>query len=203
MLPPIVAPMGYPVACSATDVLRRDKRPRTREWIVGAQNQFVRLPTPLTNLRDNGRPMLTDKFCDFRAAGTRLTAFQPRFRAVNPVIRPRLRVLVTSDLGGRLDPGLERHGDLVPARPFEDVQVASIQTLYRRAIHAETMDLPRADLLVIDEAHHCPANTYTKIIESYPEAILLGLTATPCRGDETRRQPPRSLMITGAKFIGR
>jgi DNA repair protein RadD len=71
----------------------------------------------------------------------------------------------------------------VPARLLEDVQVASIQTLYRRAIHAETMDLPRADLLVIDEAHHCPANTYTKIIESYPEAILLGLTATPCRGD--------------------
>ena len=70
-----------------------------------------------------------------------------------------------------------------PARPLEDVQVASIQTLHRRAIHAETMDLPPADLLVIDEAHHCPANTYRKIIASYPEAILLGLTATPCRGD--------------------
>jgi DNA repair protein RadD len=70
-----------------------------------------------------------------------------------------------------------------PARPLEDVQVASIQTLYRRAIHAETMELPRADLLVIDEAHHCPADTYSKIIASYPEAVLLGLTATPCRGD--------------------
>ena len=71
----------------------------------------------------------------------------------------------------------------VPARPLEDVQVASIQTLHRRAIHAETMELPRADLLVIDEAHHCPADTYSKIIASYPDAILLGLTATPCRGD--------------------
>jgi DNA repair protein RadD len=70
-----------------------------------------------------------------------------------------------------------------PARPLEDVQVASIQTLHRRAIRAEMMDLPPADLLVIDEAHHCPANTYSKIIASYPEAILLGLTATPCRGD--------------------
>jgi DNA repair protein RadD len=70
-----------------------------------------------------------------------------------------------------------------PARPLEDVQVASIQTLHRRAIRAETMHLPPADLLVIDEAHHCPANTYSKIIASYPEAILLGLTATPCRGD--------------------
>jgi DNA repair protein RadD len=70
-----------------------------------------------------------------------------------------------------------------PARLLEDVQVASIQTLHRRAIRAETMDLPPAHLLMIDEAHHCPANTYSKIIAGYPEAILLGLTATPCRGD--------------------
>ena len=45
------------------------------------------------------------------------------------------------------------------------------------------MDLPPADLLVVDEAHHCPAETYGKIINAYPGAILLGLTATPCRGD--------------------
>jgi DNA repair protein RadD len=29
----------------------------------------------------------------------------------------------------------------------------------------------------------CPAETYRKIIDAYPDAILLGLTATPCRGD--------------------
>ena len=28
-----------------------------------------------------------------------------------------------------------------------------------------------------------PANTYRKIIDAYPDATLLGLTATPCRGD--------------------
>jgi DNA repair protein RadD len=68
-------------------------------------------------------------------------------------------------------------------RPLEAVQVASIQTLDRRAIRTAAMDLPPADLLVIDEAHHCPANTYRKIIDAYPDAIVLGLTATPCRGD--------------------
>jgi DNA repair protein RadD len=68
-------------------------------------------------------------------------------------------------------------------RALETVQVAAIQTLHRRAIHAETMPLPPADLLVIDEGHHCPAATYRKIIEAYPDAVLLGLTATPCRGD--------------------
>jgi superfamily II DNA or RNA helicase len=68
-------------------------------------------------------------------------------------------------------------------RPLENVQVASIQTLWTRAMRLERMDLPPADLLVIDEAHHCPAETYRKIIDAYPDAVLLGLTATPCRGD--------------------
>jgi DNA repair protein RadD len=69
------------------------------------------------------------------------------------------------------------------ARPLEPVQVASIQTLWTRAMHRESMDLPAADLLWIDEAHHCPARTYRKIIDAYPDAVLLGTTATPCRGD--------------------
>jgi DNA repair protein RadD len=68
-------------------------------------------------------------------------------------------------------------------RPLEAVQVASIQTLHVRAVRSDAMPLPPADLLVIDEGHHCPANTYVKIIASYPDAVLLGLTATPCRGD--------------------
>jgi DNA repair protein RadD len=79
---------------------------------------------------------------------------------------------------GVIQAGLEKL-----ARPMERVQVASVQTLWVRAVRSEAMSLPPADLLIIDEGHHCPANTYFKIIESFPEAILLGLTATPCRGD--------------------
>jgi DNA repair protein RadD len=71
----------------------------------------------------------------------------------------------------------------ITPRPFEPVQVASIQTLWARAMRTERMELPPADLLVVDECHHCPANTYRWIIDSYPGAVLLGLTATPCRGD--------------------
>jgi DNA repair protein RadD len=85
---------------------------------------------------------------------------------------------------------LRRHGVVhgtiqagVQPRPFEDVQVASVQTLWLRAMRAECMKLPAAKLLVIDEAHHCPARSYKKIIDAFPDAILIGLTATPCRGD--------------------
>jgi DNA repair protein RadD len=69
------------------------------------------------------------------------------------------------------------------SRPLERVQVASIQTLYVRAVRNDRMELPPADILIIDEAHHCPAAIYLKIIEAYPDAIVIGLTATPCRGD--------------------
>ena len=58
------------------------------------------------------------------------------------------------------------------------VQVASVQTLVNR------LDLlPKVDLIVVDEAHHSTANTYTKILENYSNAHVLGVTATPIRLD--------------------
>jgi superfamily II DNA or RNA helicase len=78
------------------------------------------------------------------------------------------------------------HGIIMPgypSRPDEPVQVASVQTLYARAVRTAKMDLPAADVVVVDEAHHCRARTNTKIIERYSDAIILGMTATPCRGD--------------------
>jgi superfamily II DNA or RNA helicase len=68
-------------------------------------------------------------------------------------------------------------------RPMERVQVASVQTLWVRAMRSEAMTLPPADLLIVDECHHAAAHTWRKIIEAYPAAVLIGLTATPCRGD--------------------
>lgn len=56
------------------------------------------------------------------------------------------------------------------------VQVASVQTLIRR-------DHPIADLIIVDEAHHATAASYNKIIEKYPAATVIGLTATPFRTD--------------------
>ena len=63
-------------------------------------------------------------------------------------------------------------------RAWLPVQVASVQTLARRLAHK-----PDADILIWDEAHHVNANTYRTIIEAYPDAIHIGLTATPYRTD--------------------
>ena len=57
------------------------------------------------------------------------------------------------------------------------VKVMSIQWLSR---HYEELE-ERPSLIVIDEAHHAVANTYAEVMNAYPEAKKLGMTATPCR----------------------
>lgn len=63
-------------------------------------------------------------------------------------------------------------------RPNARAQVASVQTLARRA-------RPAADVVFVDEAHHATAQTWQDLIRYYTDrgAVVLGLTATPCRSD--------------------
>jgi DNA repair protein RadD len=78
------------------------------------------------------------------------------------------------------------HGILLPgysARLREPVQVASIATLHARAVRSNTIEMPPADLVIVDEAHHIRARSYERILQAYSNAVVLGLTATPCRGD--------------------
>jgi superfamily II DNA or RNA helicase len=79
-----------------------------------------------------------------------------------------------------------RHGIIMSAvdpRPMEPVQVASIDTLLVRGVRSSAMDLPPADLVIFDEAHRARGRTREHLISLYPNAVLLGMTATPCRGD--------------------
>ena len=57
------------------------------------------------------------------------------------------------------------------------IRVQSIQWLTR---HYAVMD-EKPTLIVIDEAHHALAKTYAEVMNAYPEAKKLGVTATPCR----------------------
>lgn len=63
-------------------------------------------------------------------------------------------------------------------RTYEAVQVASIQTLIARE-----QVLEGTTAMVIDEAHHIMADTYLKVRQQYPSALVFGLTATPGRAD--------------------
>lgn len=65
-----------------------------------------------------------------------------------------------------------------------DITFAMVQTL-SRANNLESM--PPIDALVIDEAHHACADSYMRVIDrakqNNPNLKLLGVTATPNRGD--------------------
>lgn len=37
--------------------------------------------------------------------------------------------------------------------------------------------------IIIDEAHHCISDSYQRVLEHFPDADILGVTATPDRGD--------------------
>jgi len=102
-----------------------------------------------------------------------------------------------------------RHGLIAANRSMDlshAVQVASVQTLARR-LHK----LPRDffQLLVVDECHHSNAGTWAKVISHFASAKLLGVTATPIRGDgrglgewyQSMVQGPSSKWLTDNGFL--
>jgi superfamily II DNA or RNA helicase len=86
------------------------------------------------------------------------------------------------------------------------VQVASVQTLARR-LHLIPPDF--FQLLVVDEAHHTNAGTWRNVVQHFNAAKLLGVTATPIRGDgrglgewyQSMVLGPSSQQLTEAGFL--
>ena len=67
----------------------------------------------------------------------------------------------------------------------EDIVSASIQSISRE--NRLTRFAPDAfDVIVCDEAHHAAAPTYKKVLDYFKPRKLIGLTATPQRGDKVR-----------------
>ena len=74
-----------------------------------------------------------------------------------------------------VDIGVEAAG--WPSKPWALLQVGSIQSLARRTCRRQFR------LVFIDEAHHCRAPTWEKVLGYWPDAWRIGLTATPERLD--------------------
>lgn len=73
-----------------------------------------------------------------------------------------------------------RHGLVINGREPDyscTIQVGSVQSVVNRLDHLNP------DFIIIDEAHHAVAGQYEKITKAYPNAFILGVTATPCRLD--------------------
>lgn len=62
------------------------------------------------------------------------------------------------------------------------VVVGSVQTLMRQT-RLDTFSPNYFDTIIIDEAHHALTDSYTRILDHFKNADVLGVTATPDRGD--------------------
>lgn len=95
------------------------------------------------------------------------------------------------------------HGIIMAGRKPDfgaPVQVASIQTLYSRAIKRDLISLPDVQLVIIDEAHKSLGNQYQELISTYfPDAFVIGLTATPVRTDGRGLDEMYDDLVTGPK----
>ena len=62
------------------------------------------------------------------------------------------------------------------------VTVGSVQTLMREK-RLERFDPGHFGTIIVDEAHHVLSDSYQRVLAHFPEANVLGVTATPDRGD--------------------
>ncbi len=79
-----------------------------------------------------------------------------------------------------------RHGLVLPGETpsdLENVFVGTVQSFTARMRRGK-FDPQNVALIVIDEAHRSRAATYEAMLEAFPNAYVIGLTATPTRGDE-------------------
>jgi superfamily II DNA or RNA helicase len=66
-------------------------------------------------------------------------------------------------------------------QPYEDIQIASIQTDDSRVLKRDKWSLHPANVVLIDEAHTHTKDTIHEIVQRYREAgaVIIGFTATP------------------------
>lgn len=62
------------------------------------------------------------------------------------------------------------------------ITVGSVQSLMRETRLARFPE-EYFDTIIIDEAHHCISDSYQRVLGHFPKAKVLGVTATPDRGD--------------------
>ena len=62
------------------------------------------------------------------------------------------------------------------------ITVGSVQSLMRES-RLSRFPEDYFDIIIIDEAHHCISDSYQRVLHHFPEARVLGVTATPDRGD--------------------
>jgi len=123
----------------------------------------------------SGKTVVMTMLCQlFNQAGLACTFMAPRRELIKQI-------------SGKLTEFGIRHGVILAQAPGQSLyatnQVASIDTLLSRAIRRERLSLPHADVVFVDEAHLSITAARQALFKRYPEAVFIGVTATPTRKD--------------------
>ena len=69
---------------------------------------------------------------------------------------------------------------------FDGITVGMFQTVHSAIRSMPRNEMPEFDIVMVDEAHHTPAVTFSEALEVVGTDKILGVTATPWRGDGER-----------------
>lgn len=96
----------------------------------------------------------------------------------NRVLIAAHRIELLDQISAALTRSDTEHSFIAAGYPRHDRQtmVASVQTLVRRLDK-----VPEPQLIIVDECHRSVAETYKRILDHWPRAKVLGVTATPVR----------------------
>ena len=115
-------------------------------------------------------------------------------KIVEDMVRNGERVLILAHRGELLDQAADKmqkavglgcaveKADQSCLGTWYRVVVGSVQTLMREK-RLSQFDKDYFQTIVIDEAHHAVSDSYQRVLEHFPSAKVLGVTATPDRGD--------------------
>jgi len=143
----------------------------------GFRRVLIQLPTGGGKTVLAGQALLSANVCGFTA----------QF-----VVHRKELINQTSESFERM--GLD-HGFIAAGRPLDlmaSTTLAGVQTLANRL----DVVLP-PNLVVVDEAHHAVAGTWERVMDAYPDAFILGLTATPERLDGRGLGDHFDVMVVG------
>jgi DNA repair protein RadD len=152
-----------PYQKEAIDALRK-------AFACGSRRTLLQLPT------GGGKTIVAAEIVRLSTGkGKRILFLAPRRELVNQAAQ-KLKA-------HGVDCGIIMAGEEAKRNIYSRVQVASMDTLYARGIRTERMSMPPADVVIVDEAHLSITETRKQLLASYPDAVIVGLTATPARGD--------------------
>ena len=67
-----------------------------------------------------------------------------------------------------------------PSYSHRPVQVSSFHNLHALAFLSKKIELSLFYLVIIYYSHHNRSMMYQQVVDGFPNAIIIGLTATPC-----------------------